>query len=166
MCLKTCFTLLISISTSAGHALAEESIRPNSLSQPLPQNIYQEASDIVIEALQMIGVQYRFGGNTPDTGLDCSGFVQYVFQHTIGMALPRRAEEISHLGKHVKINELHPGDLVFFNTMRRAFSHVGIYIGNNRFIHAPSTGHTIRIDDLANRYWKRRYTGARRLRLS
>jgi cell wall-associated NlpC family hydrolase len=122
-----------------------------------------KAGDVVVGALNMIGVRYRWGGNTPDSGLDCSGFVRYVFQDTLGMTLPRRAEEMSRVGEKVRVSELKPGDLVFFNTMRRSFSHVGIYIGDNKFVHSPSTGSTIRVDDMDNSYWEKRYTGARRV---
>jgi cell wall-associated NlpC family hydrolase len=122
-----------------------------------------KAGDVVVGALNMIGVRYRWGGNTPDSGLDCSGFVRYVFQDTLGMTLPRRAEEMSRVGEKVRVSELKPGDLVFFNTMRRSFSHVGIYIGDNKFVHSPSTGSTIRVDDMDNSYWEKRYTGARRI---
>src|ERR1700739_1427996 len=119
-----------------------------------------KAGDVVVGALNMIGVRYRWGGNTPDSGLDCSGFVRYVFQDTLGMALPRRAEEMSRVGEKVRMSELKPGDLVFFNTMRRTFSHVGIYIGDNKFVHSPSTGSTIRVDDLDSGYWEKRLAGA------
>jgi cell wall-associated NlpC family hydrolase len=122
-----------------------------------------KAGDVVVGALNMIGVRYRWGGNTPDSGLDCSGFVRYVFQDTLGMALPRRAEEMSRVGEKVRMSDLKPGDLVFFNTMRRTFSHVGIYIGDNKFVHSPSTGSTIRVDDLDDGYWEKRFTGARRI---
>ncbi|CAJ4298666.1 NLP/P60 family protein [Burkholderia pseudomallei] len=122
-----------------------------------------KAGDVVVGALNMIGVRYRWGGNTPDSGLDCSGFVRYVFQDTLGMSLPRRAEEMSRVGEKVRMSELKPGDLVFFNTMRRTFSHVGIYIGDNKFVHSPSTGSTIRVDDLDSGYWEKRFTGARRI---
>ncbi|MDR5750410.1 MULTISPECIES: C40 family peptidase [unclassified Caballeronia] len=122
-----------------------------------------KAGDVVVGALNMIGVRYRWGGDTPDSGLDCSGFVRYVFQDTLGMTLPRRAEEMSRVGEKVRVSELKPGDLVFFNTMRRSFSHVGIYIGDNKFVHSPSTGSTIRVDDMENAYWEKRYTGARRI---
>jgi len=125
-----------------------------------------KAGDVVVGALNMIGVRYRWGGNTPDSGLDCSGFVRYVFQDTLGLSLPRRAEEMSRVGEKVRISELKPGDLVFFNTMRRTFSHVGIYIGDNKFVHSPSTGSTIRVDDLDNGYWEKRFTGARRIETS
>jgi len=125
-----------------------------------------KAGDVVVGALNMIGVRYRWGGNTPDSGLDCSGFVRYVFQDTLGLALPRRAEEMSRVGEKVRMSDLKPGDLVFFNTMRRTFSHVGIYIGDNKFVHSPSTGSTIRVDDLDNGYWEKRFTGARRIETS
>ncbi|MCG5073524.1 C40 family peptidase [Paraburkholderia tagetis] len=125
-----------------------------------------KAGDVVVGALNMIGVRYRWGGNTPDSGLDCSGFVRYVFQDTLGMSLPRRAEEMSRVGEKVSMSNLKPGDLVFFNTMRRTFSHVGIYIGDNKFVHSPSTGSTIRVDDLDSGYWEKRFTGARRVETS
>jgi cell wall-associated NlpC family hydrolase len=125
-----------------------------------------KAGDVVVGALNMIGVRYRWGGNTPDSGLDCSGFVRYVFQDTLGMSLPRRAEEMSRMGEKVSMSNLKPGDLVFFNTMRRTFSHVGIYIGDNKFVHSPSTGSTIRVDDLDDGYWEKRFTGARRVETS
>jgi cell wall-associated NlpC family hydrolase len=125
-----------------------------------------KAGDVVVGALNMIGVRYRWGGNTPDSGLDCSGFVRYVFQDTLGMALPRRAEEMSRVGEKVRVSDLKPGDLVFFNTMRRTFSHVGIYIGDNKFVHSPSTGSTIRVDDMDDGYWEKRFTGARRIEAS
>src|ERR1700761_5081977 len=122
-----------------------------------------KAGDVVVGALNMIGVRYRWGGDTPDSGLDCSGFVRYVFQDTLGMALPRRAEEMSRVGEKVRVSDLKPGDLVFFNTMRRTFSHVGIYIGDNKFVHSPSTGSTIRVDDMDSGYWEQRFQGARRI---
>jgi cell wall-associated NlpC family hydrolase len=125
--------------------------------------VASKAGDVVVGALNMIGVRYRWGGNTPDSGLDCSGFVRYVFQDTLGMTLPRRAEEMSRVGEKVTVSDLKPGDLVFFNTMRRSFSHVGIYIGDNKFVHSPSTGSTIRVDDLDDGYWEKRFTGARRI---
>ncbi|RDU99504.1 C40 family peptidase [Trinickia dinghuensis] len=122
-----------------------------------------KAGDVVVGALNMIGVRYRWGGSSPDSGLDCSGFVRYVFQDTLGLALPRRAEEMSRVGEKVRMADLKPGDLVFFNTMRRSFSHVGIYIGGNKFVHSPSTGSTIRVDDLDDGYWEKRFEGARRI---
>ena len=120
-------------------------------------------SEVVFRALSLLGVSYRFGGNTPETGLDCSGLVRLVYSDALGLPLPRRSEEISRVGPAIAPTELQPGDLVFFNTLRRAFSHVGIYIGNNQFVHAPSTGGSIRVENLGADYWTRRFDGARRL---
>lgn len=115
------------------------------------------------DALSLIGVRYRRGGTSPKTGFDCSGFVQHVFREGMDLILPRTAREISKTGEPIKKSELQPGDLVFFNTMRRAFSHVGIYLGDGQFIHAPHTGGKVRIEDLSESYWAKRYEGARRV---
>jgi cell wall-associated NlpC family hydrolase len=121
------------------------------------------AGELVVNALGLLGISYRLGGNTPASGFDCSGMVRYVFQNAVGLSLPRRAEEISRVGKKISRDELKPGDLVFYRTLRRAFSHVGIYLGNNRFIHAPSSGGAVRVDDMGEHYWSVRFTGARRV---
>lgn len=115
------------------------------------------------QALAYLGIRYRRGGSSPETGFDCSGFVRHVFAETLGLELPHSARAISQNGAHVEKNELMPGDLVFFNTMRHAFSHIGIYLGNNQFIHAPRSGARVRIEDMTDRYWSRRYNGARRI---
>ncbi len=129
-------------------------------------NVADKAGEVVLGALNMIGVRYKWGGNTPDSGLDCSGFVRYVFKDTLGFLLPRRAVEMSHVGERVASNDLKPGDLVFFDTSRRRqVSHVGIYIGDNKFVHSPATGGEIRIDDMHQAYWLRRFEGARRVRM-
>jgi hypothetical protein len=121
------------------------------------------SADVVFRALSLLGVPYRWGGNTPEDGLDCSGLVRLVFEQTAGVSLPRRSVEISQVGGDVPREALQPGDLVFFNTLRYAFSHVGIYIGNGQFVHAPSRGKPVRVDSLAASYWTRRFDGARRL---
>jgi cell wall-associated NlpC family hydrolase len=121
------------------------------------------AQDVAIYALGLIGVDYRFGGDTPENGVDCSGLVRYVFQQVTGVTLPRTAKELSRLGNHVASTDLAPGDLVFFNTRRLPFSHVGIYLGDNRFIHAPSTGSEVEIAKLSENYWQKHFSGARRL---
>ncbi len=118
---------------------------------------------LVLHSLSLIGVRYRLGGESPETGLDCSGLVRHVFREVLGFALPRRSEEMSRAGTPVSLDRLQPGDLVFFNTVRRAFSHVGIYIGGNRFVHAPSTGGHVRVESIGTKYWKRRFNGARRV---
>ena len=121
------------------------------------------ASDITSYALSLIGVNYKFGGNTPEQGLDCSGLIRYVFQQATGIALPRTAREQARVGETVAIDKLQPGDLVFFNTMKRAFSHVGIYVGNGKFIHSPKPGAEVRVEDMGVSYWARRFDGARRV---
>lgn len=120
-------------------------------------------AEVVMRALSLLGVNYKFGGSTPETGLDCSGLVRLVFRDTLGTLLPRRSEEISRSAHAIEPRELKPGDLVFFDTLRRAFSHVGIYIGNNQFVHAPSSGGQVRVEHLGGAYWQARFNGARRL---
>lgn len=122
-----------------------------------------KASDLAFFAMGLSGVGYKYGGNTPDLGLDCSGLVRYVFKEVLGKELPRSSEEISHVGSAIDNHELRPGDLVFFNTLKRAFSHVGIYLGENRFIHSPASGGKVRIENMDLRYWKQRFNGARRI---
>ena len=114
-------------------------------------------------ALSLVGIDYRYGGDTPERGLDCSGLIHYVFQEVTGVTLPRTSKELSRIGRDVRAAELAPGDLVFFNTRRFAFSHVGIYLGDDRFIHAPSRGGEVGIASLSSEYWRKRYNGARRL---
>lgn len=121
------------------------------------------AHDLAMYALGLIGVDYRWGGEDPESGLDCSGLVRHVFQQVTGVTLPRTAKEMSRLGDTVTKHQLQPGDLVFFNTRRFAFSHVGIYLGDDRFIHAPRKGRDVEIADFGNRYWQDKFNGARRL---
>nr|WP_307835890.1 C40 family peptidase [Chromobacterium sp. ASV5] len=122
--------------------------------------------DLLLQAMSLLGVAYRFGGNTPDDGLDCSGFIRYVFQKSLRVNLPRTAAEMARVGKSVGRGELMPGDLVFFNTRGFSYSHVGIYMGNNKFIHAPRTGKNIEVANLSQSYWTARYNGARRVNRS
>ena len=114
-------------------------------------------------ALNFLGIKYRFGGDTPKEGFDCSGLVAYVAEKSLGLKLPRRSAELAREGLTVDRDELKKGDLVFFNTRRSRNSHVGIYLGNHEFVHAPSTGSVVRIDSMDTTYWKKRYNGARRL---
>jgi cell wall-associated NlpC family hydrolase len=113
--------------------------------------------------MQLIGVRYRWNGDLPQSGLDASGFVRFVFRDKLGFLLPPKSSQMSKVGKPITREELQPGDLVFFNTMRLTFSHVGIYVGDNKFIHSPAKGSTVRVDDLASTYWDKRFDGARRL---
>lgn len=122
-----------------------------------------QRSELLLRALGLVGVPYRFGGHSPDTGFDCSGLVHYLFSEVLGLALPRRTQDMSRVGDSVGRHELYPGDLVFFDTLREPYSHVGIYLGDQRFIHAPSSGGRVEIVTMTNRYWLRRYNGARRI---
>jgi cell wall-associated NlpC family hydrolase len=120
-------------------------------------------SVVLEKAETMIGVPYSWGGNTPAQGLDCSGFVRYVYAKAAGIVLPRVSSQISRQGVAIAQTDLHPGDLVFFNTTRGTATHVGIYVGEDQFIHAPKKGAFIRIESMKSAYWTRRYYGARRV---
>ena len=123
------------------------------------------ASGLVDSAMNFLGVRYKLGGNTAETGFDCSGFTRYVFENSLGRVLPHRADEQANAPELAKVDQkdLKPGDLVFFDTMRRTFSHVGIYLGDGKFIHSPRTGESVRIEDINISYWARHFTGARRV---
>jgi cell wall-associated NlpC family hydrolase len=126
----------------------------------------ERGAGVVIAAMSFIGVPYRPGGSSGDgSGFDCSGFTRHVFALSLGLGLPRSADEQATARGlvHVDKADLRPGDLVFFNTLKRTFSHVGIYIGEGRFIHAPKTGSEVRIETMRHAYWAGRFTGARRV---
>jgi hypothetical protein len=127
------------------------------------KGIWHDATDLGQFALGLIGVRYRYGGDSPAAGLDCSGLIRYVFQQVTGVTLPRTARELSQVGASVSLDDLQVGDLVFFNTRNDAFSHVGLYVGDNRFIHAPRRGRDVEITTLSREYWQRHFNGARRL---
>jgi NlpC/P60 family len=124
-----------------------------------------KASDLVVGAMGFLGVPYRYGGNSAETGFDCSGLVRKVFEQSVGKILPRRADEQASATVVIDRSDLKPGDLVFFNTMKRAFSHVGIYVGEGKFIHAPRAGGAVRVEDMRVAYWQARFNGARRVPL-
>jgi cell wall-associated NlpC family hydrolase len=122
-----------------------------------------KASDLVMSAMGFLGVPYKRGGNSAETGFDCSGFVKAIYEQTVGMILPRRANEQAAATQQIDKKDLQPGDLVFFNTLRRAFSHVGIYVGDGKFIHSPKPGAQVRVEDMSTSYWATRFDGARRV---
>jgi cell wall-associated NlpC family hydrolase len=126
--------------------------------QPSPRS-----PELVFQALATAGVPYRRGGESPETGFDCSGLVAHVYREAFGVQLPHNALAQSRMGKHVTRSGLEAGDLVFYNTERRPYSHVGIYLGDHRFIHAPKPGTAVRIEDMRTAYWSRRFDGARRV---
>ena len=127
------------------------------------QSVSNKASELVVNAMGFLGVPYKRGGNTVETGFDCSGFVRAIYEQSVGLLLPRRAEQQAAATQRIDKNDLEPGDLVFFNTMRRAFSHVGIYVGDGKFIHSPKPGAEVRVESLSVSYWQRRFDGARRV---
>lgn len=124
----------------------------------------EAAASTVVTAMSFLGVGYRHGGNSAEQGFDCSGFTRHVFEVSLGLQLPRRVDEQAQAAelRHVGRQDLRPGDLVFFNTLGRTFSHVGIYLGEGRFIHAPRSGARVRVESMDSPYWRKRYTGARR----
>ena len=119
--------------------------------------------EILIYTLGLLGLNYKFGGRNPEAGLDCSGMVGYIYQNAIGVTLPRTAAEIARLARPIPDSRIRVGDLVFFNTMNRPFSHIGIFIGAGKFVHAPHTHSVIRVAQLDNTYFAARYQGARTL---
>jgi len=161
------FSVALTISLSLPVAYADEqavdAVQP---SQTIFNAVLESAGRIeslLHGALDLVGIRYRRGGSSVETGFDCSGFVGHVFREHLGLFLPRTSYEIAREGASVSQAELKPGDLVFFNTMRRTFSHVGIYLGDNRFVHAPRPGRAVRVEDMRESYWTRRFNGARRV---
>ena len=124
-----------------------------------------KASELVMQAMGFLGVPYKRGGTSEEKGFDCSGFVRYMYEKSVGLVLPRRAEEQAKVTEEISRSELKPGDLVFFNTLKRTFSHVGIYVGDGKFIHAPRPGKAVRVDDMREAYWQQRFNGARRVQV-
>ena len=152
--------------------LMEKGLMPNASAalvahgeSPLVRQVRDTASDMVITAMNFLGVPYKRGGNNQDDGFDCSGFTRHIFEMSLGLVLPRRADDQASAPGLLQIarDDLKPGDLVFFNTLKRTFSHVGIYIGEGRFIHSPRTGGAVRVEDMRFAYWNTRFTGARRV---
>ncbi len=149
--------------------LSEKGLMPDTrpvreLAHQVRERATDMASDLVMSAMDFLGVPYRRGGNSRESGFDCSGFTRHVFENSVGLILPRRAAEQANSPDLVPVqkNELKPGDLVFFNTLRRTFSHVGIYVGNGKFIHSPRAGGKVRVEDMRQSYWQKRFDGARR----
>ncbi|MBI5925566.1 MAG: C40 family peptidase [Aquabacterium sp.] len=149
--------------------LADKGLLPNTkpvveLAQQVRDKASDMASELVLSAMNFLGVPYRRGGTSEKSGFDCSGFTRHVFENSVGLILPRRASEQANSPDLIPIqkSELKPGDLVFFNTLRHTFSHVGIYIGDDKFIHSPRAGGQVRVEDMRQAYWQQRFDGARR----
>jgi len=157
----TLFAALVALlSACAGHAPSPEPV----ISTPAEQYGHA-ADDVLFRALGLVGTPYRYGGNTPDSGFDCSGLIGYVYHDAAGITLPRSTRELIALpGAYIKRDELAAGDLLFFATSGRGkVSHAGIYVGEGRFVHAPSSGGTVRLDSLSARYWQNSYLNAKRV---
>lgn len=138
---------------------------PSSVVNGLEEQHKMRLSSLVVHSLAYLDTPYRFGGNSLAEGLDCSGFVQAAFRHSLGVQLPRRTVDQAHATQFIERQQLVPGDLVFFNTLGAVFSHVGIYVGQGRFVHSPRSGARIRMERMDNSYWGPRFTGARRVAL-
>ena len=169
-CLLTPSAHTTPVATHTTPVAAADELEPQSDSRSLLSQINQarsqvgdRASTLVENAMGFLGVRYLRGGNSAETGFDCSGFVRATYEQTIGLLLPRRAEQQAAATEKIERSDLKPGDLVFFNTMRRAFSHVGIYVGNGQFIHAPRSGSEVRLESMTIGYWQSRFNGARRV---
>jgi len=147
----------------ASMANAADGINAEAPQQTAFARSIDKASETLTYALSLVGVNYKYGGKSPETGLDCSGFVSHVYQQAAGLVLPHNARAISLFGQKIAISELQPGDLVFFNTMRHTYSHVGIYLGENKFVHASVTGRGVEVVDMQENYWVKRFNGARRV---
>lgn len=117
----------------------------------------------LVFALRALGTRYQYGGRSPETGFDCSGLIAHAFQQSLGLLLPHNAQAQSRIGKPVRQRDLAPGDLVFYNTRNQPYSHVGMYIGNGRFVHAPKPGARVRVERTDTAYWRARFNGARRV---
>lgn len=133
---------------------------PEQVAAPKPS---AERAEALLQVLLALGVDYRPGGNSPATGFDCSGLVAHVFREAYGIRLPQNARAQSDAGAPVSLAQLQAGDLVFYNTLKRPFSHVGIYIGDGRFVHAPRSGAQVRVESIRSTYWTQRFDGARRI---
>lgn len=122
------------------------------------------ANDVLFQAIGLVGTPYRYGGNSPEAGFDCSGLINYVFLHSAGLKLPRSTAELIDI-KAPKIDKdrLYPGDLVYFNTLGGRVSHIGIYVGERRFVHSPSSGGTVRMDNIDTPYWQKHFVEAKRV---
>lgn len=152
----------VSAEDDVGRFMEDKGLLITKLEQ-VRHTVADRASNLVVTAMGFLGVPYRRGGNDAETGFDCSGFVRAMYAQTIGLVLPRRANEQAAATQTIDKKDLQPGDLVFFNTMKRAFSHVGIYVGEGKFIHSPKPGAQVRVEDMGQSYWRQRFNGARRV---
>jgi cell wall-associated NlpC family hydrolase len=159
----TGLALLLPSLILAGCSIATRKPTPPSTIAKFKEDTSVGTEGISIAAMGLVGVPYRFGGNTPAGGFDCSGLIAYVYNNAASIKLPRTVQEMSRAGQTIQNAAPAPGDLVFFNTTGERYSHAGIYVGHGRFVHAPSKGGTVRLDQMTSPYWAARYTEARRM---
>lgn len=152
-------TICAALAGCAGYVPAPAELRET---MPAPQ-VRPKRSEALLLALMALGVDYRDGGRSPATGFDCSGLVAHVFEQAYGVRLPRNTQAQSEAGLPINAEELEPGDLVFYDTLGRPYSHVGIYLGDGKFVHAPKAGSSVRMESVRSAYWIRRFNGARRI---
>lgn len=156
-------SLLAACATGPSQHAADAWPAPDDSAADHPGNVPDElAREAAFLALSLVDTPYRYGGNTPDSGFDCSGLIVYVFREAAGHPLPRTVRQIARAGQPVRYRTVRTGDIVLFDTAGR-FSHAGIYVGNGRFVHAPSTGGVVRLDGVHARYWRPRFSGVRRV---
>jgi cell wall-associated NlpC family hydrolase len=156
--------LVISCVALAGCAAVSRAPAPPAAKEIRPSE--PQRAEALLVALMALGVDYRSGGRSVATGFDCSGLVAHVFEEAYGIRLPRTALGQSEVGRSVGLHELEPGDLVFYDTLGRPYSHVGIYVGEGKFVHAPKSGQAVRVENLRTSYWTKRFNGARRIPVS
>jgi cell wall-associated NlpC family hydrolase len=151
--------------TACSTALPPEMVVNPAIMPSAPPTTQRDAAnaELVMYAMSLADTPYLYGSQSPNTGFDCSGLVLHVFQQTVQVNLPRTSLEMSQAGRGVGLEELQPGDLVFYNTQQRDFSHVGIYVGEHKFVHAPKTGSQVKVANMRENYWLKRYNGARRI---
>lgn len=162
-----CITNLIFVPSGVANVMSQNAEGVTILFLETADNMTEQvnsvADEVFINAMLLEGVKYKYGGASPQTGFDCSGFVSYVYGRAANINLPRTSRDISRLGVSIEKNNLQIGDLVFFNTLKSDFSHVGIYVGDGKFIHAPSAGSSVRVESMQSGYWEKRFNGAKRL---
>lgn len=157
--------LVLSLAVLAGCAGAPQTPAPAAVvpSAPPPKPDAVSHDQLLFHAFSLVGTPYRYGGSSPESGFDCSGLINYVFRESVGVTLPRTTAGLSALPGNTSVTSLRPGDLVLFSTQGKRVDHAGIYVGDGRFLHAPSSGGRVRVDDLDARYWQRAYASARRV---
>lgn len=158
--LRLLVVLLVALLAACGSP-QKRLVAPDETISHAPLSVSEQGNEVALYALGLIDTGYRFGGKNPEAGLDCSGMVSYIYGRAAGLRVQGSAADIAVKGRPIERNALRPGDLVFFNTLNRSFSHVGIYLGEQRFIHAPSSNGKVRIDHLSDRYYAQRYEAAR-----